>query len=128
MLLGLVVDNRGLVPEADVKRLREFGTEIEKTFSRPLAQTSGEGNEFEVKLNGSQQLSYVIIQENIAMGERVLKYRILGLSGSEWQLLSEGSCIGHKRIEKINEGKFSAIKLIIEESQGTPQIKSLACY
>ena len=128
MLLGIVIDDRGLVPDADVARLNEMGLKIEQSFSNLISKTSGTGNELVLELNSSKQPSYIVIQEDITMGERVLKYRILGLSGKEWQLLSEGSSIGHKRIEKIKEGKFSAIKLIIDESNGNPQIKNLACY
>jgi alpha-L-fucosidase len=128
MLLGIVIDDRGLVPDADVDRLREFGAEIEKSFSNLISKTSGTGKELVLELNSSKQPSYIVIQEDITMGECVLKYRILGLSGNSWQLLSEGSSIGHKRIEKIKEGKFSAIKLIIDESNGNPQIKNLVCY
>ena len=128
MLLGIVIDDRGLVPDADVARLNEMGLKIEQSFSNLIAKTSGTGNELVLELNSSKLPSYIVIQEDIKMGERVLKYRILGLSGNTWQLLSEGSSIGHKRIEKIKEGKFSAIKLIIDESNGNPQIKNLACY
>jgi len=128
MLLGIVIDDRGLVPDADVARLNEMGVKIEQSFSNLIAKTSGTGNELVLELNSSKQPSFIVIQEDIKMGERVLKYRILGLSGNTWQLLSEGSSIGHKRIEKIKEGKFSAIKLIIDESNGNPQIKNLACY
>ena len=45
MLLGIVIDNRGLVPDADVKRLTEFGKEINSQFSNPLGQTKGKGKE-----------------------------------------------------------------------------------
>jgi alpha-L-fucosidase len=128
MLLGIVIDDRGLVPDADVARLNEMGVKIEQSFSNFIAKTSGTGNELVLELNSSKLPSFIVIQEDIKMGERVLKYRILGLSGNTWQLLSEGSSIGHKRIEKIKEGKFSAIKLIIDESNGNPQIKNLACY
>jgi alpha-L-fucosidase len=128
MLLGIVIDDRGLVPDADVARLNEIGLKIEKSFSNLISKTSGTGNEHVLELNSSKQPSYIVIQEDITMGERVLKYRILGFSGKEWQLLSEGSSIGHKRIEKIKEGKLSAIKLIVDESNGNPQIKNLACY
>jgi len=128
MLLGIVIDDRGLVTDADVARLNEMGLKIEQSFSNLIAKTSGTGNELVLELNSSKQPSYIVIQEDIKMGERVLKYRILGLSGNTWQLLSEGSSIGHKRIEKIKEGKFSSIKLIVDESNGNPQIKNLACY
>jgi predicted GTPase len=43
MLLGIVIDNRGLVPDTDVMRLEEFGKKVKKTFLKPIAQTSGNG-------------------------------------------------------------------------------------
>ena len=45
MLLGIVIDDRGLVPDADIKRLSEFGETIRKRFSDPLGMTSGRGNQ-----------------------------------------------------------------------------------
>ena len=55
MLLGLVIDKNGLVPDADVKRAKEFGDIIRKTFSKPIRKLcmhkawNGCGR---VKLNG----------------------------------------------------------------------------
>ena len=42
MLLGIVVDTRGLVPYVDVKRLVEFGNKISNEYSNPVASTSGQ--------------------------------------------------------------------------------------
>jgi alpha-L-fucosidase len=36
MLLGIVVDDRGLVPDAEVKHMKEFGQLIGKYFSNPI--------------------------------------------------------------------------------------------
>jgi alpha-L-fucosidase len=128
MLLGLVVDNRGLVPEADVKRLDEFGKMIRKNFSNLLGKTSGSGNEFILDLKSPQPLSYVVIMEDIQGGERVREYKLSGKTAGGWQQLSTGSCIGHKRIEVIREGMYSAIKLEVTKSDGTPLIRDLSCY
>lgn len=128
MLIGIVVNNRGLVPDADVKRLTEFGTEVKKKFSRKLESTRGEGNFFTVKFNSLQSVRYVVIQEDIAKGERILEYCVSGMADGKWQSLCTGTCIGHKRIEVIKDGAFSAIKLEITKSEGTPLIRNLACY
>lgn len=128
MLLGIVVDDRGLVPEADVKRLNELGKEIQKRFSNPLGQTSGSGKEFSVRLASPQSVSAVVMEEDISSGEKVRKYELLGLNNSQWQLLTSGSCIGHKRIEIINKEEYSEIRLNIKESEGVPVMKRIACY
>jgi alpha-L-fucosidase len=128
MLLGIVIDDRGLVPEADVRRLNEFGEMIKKSFAEPLGKTSGQGNEYMVKFQSPRAVSYVVIMEDITSGERILEYRLSGMTEGKWQQLGKGSCIGHKRIEVIKGGMFSAIKLEITKSEGMPLIRNLACY
>jgi alpha-L-fucosidase len=128
MLLGVVVDDRGLVPEADVIRLKEFGKLIGKKFSKPFGVTSGMGSEFTIKFKSPEPVYYVVIMEDIEKGERIQEYKLSGMTNGNWQLLGNGSCIGHKRIEIINEGVFTAIKLEVIKSDGTPIIKNLACY
>ncbi len=128
MLLGLVVDNRGLVPNADVQRLKDFGQLIRKNFSDLLGKTDGSGNEFTVKFKSPKLVSYVVIMEDIAKGERILEYKLSGMTEGNWQLISNGSSIGHKRIEVIKDGMFSAIRLQVMKSDGTPLIRTLSCY
>jgi alpha-L-fucosidase len=128
MLLGIVIDNRGLVPNADVKKLAEFGKEIKTIFSKPLGQTSGKGKEFVIHFAKPQSVGYVIIMEDISKGENVRNYELFGLEGNNWNLLSVGSCIGHKRIETIKNGKYSAIRLNITNFMETPRLKEMLCY
>lgn len=128
MLLGIVVDDRGLVPEADAQQLGEFGDEIRSLFSKPLGSINGKGNEFIIEFNLPQIINYVVIQEDIFKGERVREYKLYGKEKGDWQVLSEGSCIGHKRIEKIDNKNLSGIKLEIIKAEGTPNIKGIECY
>lgn len=127
MLLGIVVDNRGLVPDADVKRLSEFGKEIQKRFSTPAGQTKGKGNELTIHLKKPKAIHYVVMMEDISKGERVRKYELYGQQNKQWKLLSTGSCIGHKRIEKVS-GNYASIKLSITKTEGQPIIKKMVCY
>ena len=128
MLLGMVVDPRGLVPAADVKRLEEFGDEVKNRFSKPLGSAAGEGNLVTLQLPAPQALRYVVIQEDIAKGERVREYNLDGMADGQWKRLSHGSCIGHKRIEVLDGTRFSAIRLEVVKSDGTAQISKLEGY
>ena len=128
MLLGVVVDDRGLVPDADVKRMNEFGEMLKKNFSNPLDSVSGSGNEFELKFPSPKNVKYVVIMEDIEKGERIRQYKLSGLEDGTWQLIGSGSSVGHKRIEAIKGRMFSAVRLEVLKSDGTPVIKSLACY
>ena len=127
MLLGIVVDNRGLVPEADVKRLTEFGREINRQFSGPIGKTKGNGKELTVHFNKTQTVHYVVLMEDIAKGERIRHYELYGQQNNQWKLLSKGSCIGHKRIEKVN-GDYTSVRLNVTDADGKPIIKKMVCY
>jgi alpha-L-fucosidase len=128
MLLGVVIDERGLVPDADVKRMNEFGELIKKSFGVPLAETQGSGKELTLNLSKPQQVNYVVIAEDIANGERIREYKLSGMVHGKWELLATGSSVGHKRIELIKKGDCKSVKLEILKSDGMPVIKSLACY
>lgn len=128
MLLGVVVDDRGLIPDADVRRLREFGVQIKKNFKLRLGEVSGSGNEFNIKFQLPQKLSFIVLKEDISKGERILEYKLSGRAGGRWQVIASGSSVGHKRIEVVRGSIFTAVKLEVLKSDGIPVVKSLACY
>ena len=128
MLMGIVVDSRGLVPDADMKRLKEFGQEVKKRFSSPLGSTSGNGNLLTINFKSPQPVNYVVIQEDISKGERIREYTLYGMENGEWKTLSKGSCIGHKRIERLEGKMYSAIKFETIKSEDTPLIKKMECF
>lgn len=128
MLLGIVVDDRGLVPDADMKRLEEFGREVKKRFLVPLGSTSGKGNLFTIGFKSPQPVNYVVIQEEISKGEHIREYNLYGMGNGVWKLLSKGTCIGHKRIEVLKGSIYSAIKLEITNSEGTPYVRIMESY
>lgn len=128
LILGITPDPTGRVPESDATRMREFGAEINARFSKPLAETKGNGNRFELKFSTPTLIRDVIMQEDIRFGERVRQYRLEGRINGKWALLAEGSCIGHKRIEQIEPITVSAIRLRISQSLDTPMIANLSVY
>lgn len=127
MLLGIVVDTRGLVPDADLKRLEEFGNKVAKDYSTPIGSTTGKGDLLELKLNSVQPLSSIVIMEDITQGERIREYELYGRQNGIWILIAKGTNVGHKRIERIN-GSYDAIKLSISKSDGVPLIRKLDCF
>ena len=101
---------------------------MQKQFSKPLGQTTGTGNLYEIDFEKSQKVKHVIIQEDISKGERVREYKLYGKEDGEWELVNTGSSIGHKRIEVLNKGNYSGIKLEVVRSEGNPIIRKLECY
>ena len=128
MLLGLVVDNKGLIPKADVCRIEALGKEINRQYGTPLQQTSGTGSEYILSFEKPTSIDRVIMQEDISKGERILKYTLKGKKDNEWIDLSSGSCIGHKHINRFDPQKLDAIKLIVTESKAEPQILNFSVF
>lgn len=128
MLLGLVVNDRGLVPSTDVRQVEALGKEIVRQYGSPLQKVSGTGSEYVISFNSPTSINRVVIQEDIANGERVLKYSLKGKKGSEWIELASGTCIGHKHIDRFEPQSIEAVKLVITDSKATPRIKNFAVY
>lgn len=128
LILGLTPNDKGLLPDADVKRLKEFGDEIKSRFNNVTAETSSDQKVTTLKLNKSNPISNIVIQEEIEDGERVRAYCLEVKVGGKWQLVENGSCIGHKRIIQVDSLPATSLRLTINESVGDAKIKRLATY
>ncbi|MBU2905183.1 alpha-L-fucosidase [Arenibacter algicola] len=128
LIIGLTPDPEGLLPEPDVQRLKEWGDEIKRRFSNPLASTNGKGRLLELRLKEPVEVNHVILQEDIVKGERIRKYRIEGYSGGHWINLANGESIGNKRIEKFDTVKLSRLRIKIIDSDGLGHIKDFSAY
>ena len=129
MLLGLVIDDRGLIPDADVRRVEEFGAAIGERYGDPVAETSGKGNTISLNPPSSTIVDRVVIQEDIAFGERVLAWRLEGITSSGTTIaLAEGTNIGHKRIARFDPVELTAIRLTADSAKAKPVIRRLAAF
>jgi alpha-L-fucosidase len=128
LLINAAPGPDGLIPEAQLQRLHAFGQEIQRRFGKSLAETSGEGNMVELRLGQPRTIDHVTLMEKITEGERVREYVVEGKAGGEWQKIGGGTCIGHKRIERIAPIMVSAVRLRVLKSVGTPLIRKLAVY
>ena len=129
MLLGIVVDDRGLVPDADFNRLEEFGREIVRQYGSPLKEASGSGETLTVSLDRPTEVDRLFIQENIANGECIIEYRVMGHTpDNDWVELTRGTGVGHKRIARFPATKVDTVRLEVTEAKATPAISRLAVF
>ncbi|MFK7739167.1 MAG: alpha-L-fucosidase [Planctomycetota bacterium] len=129
LILGLTPDDRGLLPDADVRRLSEFGQAIAPLLAKPLAETVDvRANTVALELPGEpRSFGVVMLQEDIRHGERVRRYQVQVREDGVWRTIAGGSCIGHKRIHRLDQPvRAQALRLMISESVGVPRIKRLA--
>ena len=119
----------GLVPEADMRRYAEFGKEIQRRFSAPVATTAGKGATLELMLKKPQAVNRVAVMEDIAFGERVRAYEIEGLTpGGTWVKLCDGMSIGHKRIQPFARIELARLRFRATASVAEPRLRQLAAF
>lgn len=128
LLLNQTPDRTGVIPEPDAKRTSEFGSEIRRRFDQPIAKTSGQENQVDLSFATPSLIDHVVIQEDIAQGQRVYGYEVNVNENGSWRTLLAGSSIGHKRIESFAKVKATAIRLRITKSACLPKIKSFSAF
>ena len=114
--LNIPPDRRGKIDDRDVKSLAEFGTLIRETFGDPIAAyhpdkqnnypaacAAGDGrlsgNEVSLTIPAETAVRYVALRENIASGQRIEAFRILGITAAgDARLLYQGTTVGNRQI------------------------------
>ena len=128
LIVGLTPNPNGVIPEGDVKRLKEWGEEIARRFGTPLALTSGKAKKLSLDLKGKQKVNYYILQEDITLGERIRAYRVEARTGGKWVTVAKGISVGHKRIERFGPVEATAFRVVVEQCTDTPQIRNFSVY
>ncbi|MBZ4189949.1 alpha-L-fucosidase [Niabella beijingensis] len=84
--------------------------------------------DIEVELPAAKKISYVLLQEYIALGQRVKAFTIEALKNGSWKEIAGGTTIGYKRILRIDPVVTSKIRVRITDSKAAPLISNLALY
>ncbi len=128
LLLNIPANRDGLLSSPDCASAKAFGMEIQSRFGKPLATTAGRGIHLTLKLDAPTQVDTVVLQEDIAKGERVRQYRIEGRAHNAWHMLGEGTSIGHKRIQPVGPITVDALRVVTTRSAGTPAFRNVAVF
>lgn len=128
LLIGMVIDDRGLVPDADVEQFTAFGQLIKDRFGKPIAKAGGEGTEIAFYFARPSVINHVVIMEDIARGERIRAYTVEAEVNGVFQPVCTGISVGHKRIERFDDVEVTGVKLKITDSTNMPVIRQFAVY
>lgn len=128
LLLGMVIDRRGLVPDADARCFAAFGRAVRAQFATRLGGTAGTGPRLDLPLPAPGRVGSLVLMEDIVQGERVRRYRVEGETAAGWKTLARGTCIGHKRIECLGDVEVRSLSLRVEDSSEPPIIRDFAAY
>ena len=128
LLLNIPPDRTGHIPLADAARAGALGDQVRRRFGRPVAECAGSGEEVTLHLPASASVDHVVLEEDLAGGERVRAYRLEGLAGGRWLPLGEGTAIGHKRIQPVGPARLEAVRLRVTASAAAPRVRRVAAF
>jgi alpha-L-fucosidase len=69
-----------------------------------------------------------MLQEHIATGQRVEKFRLESWNGSGWIPLAGGTTVGYKRLLRFPAVSTSRVRLVIEKSRTAPTLSAVGLF
>jgi len=120
-LVNIGPDRRGMLPDTDAARLKEFGDEIRRRFNNPIESTfSQTENGGIVKTGETKLINHLVLSEDLSEGESVCEFKIYAKSNRIYKknCIYAGKTIGHKHIAIFPAIKASEIIIEITCSNG----------
>jgi alpha-L-fucosidase len=152
LMLGLAPDRRGLLPEADVARLAEFGKALQTRYEHNLALAHGPvsadvaaaldgnpdtfwsapagSNHSTLEVNFAHPVTFnrALTMEWLNEGQRIEQYSIDVWTGSEWKTITGAHAIGHEKIDSFPSVTASRVRLNILSSTNGAAIREFQLY
>lgn len=133
LLLNIGPDRRGLLPDADSKRVIEFGNKIKKIFSNPIQKTYGiikADNVYTINLEKDTLIDHIVLEEKIDNGDHIEKFSIYIYPYSYGKpiLVYEGTTVGHKHICKIPTFRTNKVDVVINRENGKHEMKDINLF
>lgn len=82
----------------------------------------------EIKLSQPQELSYILLQEYIKLGQRVKSFSVDAYINDTWQQIANASTIGYKRILQLEPLTTDRIRINIVDAKACPTISNIELY
>ncbi len=151
-MLGVAPDNRGLLADADAKRLEELGTALRERYGHNLfanhlptdentaraldgdtgtfwsAPAGSHFSTLEVRTPKPVTFDHSSIMEWLVNGQQVQRYRIEAWQNGAWKTLVEGQAIGHKKIDRFPAATADRVRLNIVTSVREAAIREFGLY
>lgn len=154
LMLGIAPDNRGLIPESDVRRLEEFGAALRRRTENNLAlghhpasvevdaALDGDPDTFwsapqgshhsqlEVSFDKPVTFDHALTMEWLNNGQNVEKYAIEVWDAvtSKWTRVADGQAIGHEKLDTFASVTATRVRLNILSSTSQAHIREFQLY
>lgn len=152
LMLGLAPDNRGLLPDSDVERLKELGQAIRARNRNNLAQkhaptdadtasaldndpdtfwTAPAGSHhstLEVRFEQPVTFNRSRTMEWLNDGQKIQSYAIEYWTGNGWKQIVKAQAIGHEKVDLFPAVTASRVRLNILSSTGPAAIREFQLF
>ena len=122
LLLNVPPTPEGLLHDTDVQRLTGMREQLHPWFETDLVRrdsVSLDGRVREVILTRPSPVAFVRLNEGIARGQHVARYRVEGFDGTRWVGLSEVTTVGYAKIDRVVEtATVTRVRLTIDDVAG----------
>lgn len=82
----------------------------------------------EVDLGKATTFNRAMVQEQIALGQRVEEHVVEAWDGSGWKVVATGTTIGHKRLHRFPDVTATKVRLTIRKSLACLTIRAFGIY
>lgn len=129
MLLNASPDTTGKITAGDKNVYRALGQTIQQRFSNPLKQLNNKkGKVFTISFDKATAVNHIVLEEDYRYGHRIRNYTLQGKINNKWEVLTQGSSVGRKKIDAFATQNVTELKLTIDAHVNTPLIRSLKVY
>lgn len=134
LLLNVPPTLEGKVHPVDSLRLKEFGEYLRNAFARDFVKKGDEkkcveaGKSVTYKIEPGAKINCVMLQENIAKGQRVERFKVELLIDGQWITVGRGTTIGYKRLLRFSETFAEEVRVTIEECRRTAEILRIGLF
>lgn len=130
LLINIGPDRRGLLPDKDAARLREFGAEVRRRFCAPeiaLENFPCPGGRLEVELDEPTLIDHAVIEEDLTGGEHIRRFSLSAHAGQPITL-HEGHNVGHKAICRFPAVRTRRLLFTCDADCDPVRLRRLALY
>lgn len=155
LLMNIPPDKRGLISDADIKNLHGWKKLRDQIFTNNLAKKASiispngknkkkildgkydtywttKGGDttavIELFLKENKTFNVLMLQENIAVGQRIEKFILEYWDSNSWKKAAEGTTVGYKRLLQFEKVTTDRIRLRIISSRLNPTLSELGLF
>ncbi len=121
MNLGIVLDDKGVMPGEDARRLAEFNAACKGLYRNTLFaddESAVSDRECVIDFETETAFNFIELKEPLEYGEQVTAYSIEVKNNTEWRRIHAGKSIGINRICRFAEVTGNAVRIRVESSTG----------